>query len=77
MDFQRNNKSVYSKDDIKLTYNCFINLCMQSKTENGKLVRNYFQELEKIILDYTNNNIDEMKKYIQTLEQNQKKYKII
>ena len=53
-----------NKEIILLTPDCFKRLCLLSKTKKAEEIRSYFVELEKILNNYKNYIIDELKKLL-------------
>ena len=58
--------------EVKITPQCFKELCMISQTPKAKEVRKYFLELEKIIKKYQETIQEQMLKQIGLLKNNQK-----
>jgi len=61
-----------NKEIILLTPECFKRLCLLSKTKKAEEVRTYFIELEKLLYNYKDYIIAELKSTIVILENNQK-----
>ena len=45
---------------VLLTYNCSKLLCMISKSEKASLIRNYYIDLEKLIITYKDNIVNDL-----------------
>jgi phage anti-repressor protein len=60
------------KDLIFITSDCFKTLCMMSQTKNGKIVRTYFLEMEKLVKIYYKEIQTKMKKEFELVKYNQK-----
>ncbi|ARF11875.1 hypothetical protein Klosneuvirus_3_10 [Klosneuvirus KNV1] len=58
--------------DIRITPNCFKELCMISSTTKAKDVRKYFIEMERLIKTYYKSITEDMHKQIGLLQTNQK-----
>jgi len=67
-----NGKKGAPKEDILLSIKCFKLLCMQSRTNKAKEVREYFYSLEELIDKYKNYIIEGLKDKISKLENNQR-----
>lgn len=59
-------------EDIKLTPDCFKELCMMSQTKKAKEVRFYYLAIEKLIKKYYNYIQEKLYQKINLLENNQK-----
>lgn len=47
------NKKNYNKKYIKLTVDCFKKISMSSNSQNGKLTKQYYIEMERIVKDFS------------------------
>ena len=68
----QNKVSKSNKEIILLTPDCFKRLCLLSKTKKAEEVRTYYLELEKLINNYKDYIIKNLKKTVEILENNQK-----
>lgn len=69
---QKNGNGLSTRHDIKVSSNCFKELCMLSQTPKAKEVRKYFIEMEKLVNKYYLSIKKDMYKQIGVLKDNQK-----
>jgi phage anti-repressor protein len=63
------------KNNIKivlLTYTCAKLLCMISKSEKASIIRNYYIELEKLLITYKDNIVNDLNNQLGIKKQNNK-----
>jgi len=65
-------KGTNNKIDVLLTYNCAKLLCMISKCEKASSIRNFYIDLEKIIITYKNNIINHINNQLGIKTNNEK-----
>lgn len=69
---QLNGVGLTTYHDIRITPNCFKEICMISSTSKAKEVRKYFIEMERLIKTYYKSITEDMNKQIGILTTNQK-----
>lgn len=57
---------------VLLTYNCAKLLCMISKCEKASLIRNFYIELEKLIITYKDNIVNDLNNQLEINNSNKK-----
>lgn len=55
---------VNNRIDVLLTYTCSKLLCMISKSEKAAIIRNFYIELEKLIITYKDNIVNDLNKQL-------------
>jgi phage anti-repressor protein len=65
-------KGVNNRIDVLLTYTCSKLLCMISKSEKANVIRNFYIELEKLIITYKDNIVNDLNKQLGIQQQNEK-----
>jgi phage anti-repressor protein/predicted GIY-YIG superfamily endonuclease len=65
-------KGVNNRIDILLTYTCAKLLCMISKSEKASSIRIFYIELEKLIITYKDNIVNDLNKQLGIQETNKK-----
>jgi phage anti-repressor protein/predicted GIY-YIG superfamily endonuclease len=55
---------VNNRIDVLLTYTCSKLLCMISKSEKASIIRNFYIELEKLIITYKDNIVNDLNKQL-------------
>jgi phage anti-repressor protein len=59
-------------DNILISTSCFKRISMNSNTERGSEVRNYYEQIEKLLNKYKDHIIESLQKKVGILENNQK-----
>ena len=62
---------VNNRIDVLLTYTCSKLLCMISKSEKATIIRNFYIELEKLIITYKDNIVNDLNRQL-GIQQNNK-----
>jgi phage anti-repressor protein len=57
-------KGTNNRIDVLLTYTCSKLLCMISKSEKANIIRNFYIELEKLIISYKDNIVNDLNKQL-------------
>jgi phage anti-repressor protein len=61
---------VNNRIHVLLTYTCSKLLCMISKSEKANLIRNYYIDLEKLMISYKDNIVNDLNKQLNIKKQN-------
>jgi len=63
---------VNNRINVFLTYNCSKLLCMISKSEKASIIRNFYIELEKLIITYKDNIVNDLNRQLGVQDDNKK-----